>query len=289
MSSDTNSQSGTTPRSVLSDPNEVEIETANMLLSLGSTENIDKAIDNEELMPVNKAPAEDFAKDLATQEHAQRELPAEDLDSDKTVEYCEPHPDESEETPSPKGVMQYKHYGIKRRSPSKTKVRRLRCMTCDAVCDSKRQLNKHHRTEHANVTCVDCNRILPMPDALTRHRYIHKEDHQYSCDICGKTCPFQSDLLRHMEKHKENSQWKCNHADCAKEFKRKAELVTHMVTHTGKIFMCEYPRCEFTNKDPRNVKRHYRVHTREKKVKCKKCEERFVFYMQMKRHMERDH
>ena len=28
---------------------------------------------------------------------------------------------------------------------------------------------------------------------------------------------------------------------------------------------------------------------KKKKVKCKKCDELFVFYMQMKRHMERDH
>ena len=160
---------------------------------------------------------------------------------------------------------------------------------CDAICDSKRQLNKHHRTEHANVTCPDCDKVFPTPDALTRHRYSHKDDHQYSCHICGKTCAFQSDLMRHMEKHNDNRKWKCDKADCDRDFKRKAELIMHMVVHTGEMFMCEYPGCKFTNKDPRNVKRHYRVHTKEKKIKCKKCDQLFVFYMQMKRHMKNKH
>ena len=92
-----------------------------------------------------------------------------------------------------------------------------------------------------------------------------------------------------MEKHKEESPWKCDKDDCGRVFKWKAELVAHEVTHTGETFMCEYPGCEFTKKDPRNIKQHYQVHTKEKKVKCKKCDELFVFYMQMKRHMEHEH
>ena len=124
--------------------------------------------------------------------------------------------------------------------------------------------------------------MFPTPDALQRHRYIHISDHQYSCDLCDKTCAFQSDLVRHMERHNYETKWRCEEPDCDREFKRKAELTAHMVVHTGETFMCEYPGCGFSNKDLRNVKRHYRVHTKEKKVQCKKCDKRFTFYMQMK-------
>ena len=61
------SQPSTTPRSVLSDPDDTEIETANTLLSLGSLENIDQAVDNETLLPIDKPRARDFAQELATQ------------------------------------------------------------------------------------------------------------------------------------------------------------------------------------------------------------------------------
>ena len=201
MTSDNSSHPSVTPRSVLSDPDESEIETANTLLSLGSLENIDQAVDNETLLPVNKPRTEDFTKDLADQEQTHRDNTNEDTDSDKTVDYgvSEPvSPDkhvEEEEIPSPKGIMRYKHYGIRRHSPTTSKTRRMRCFTCNAICNSKRQLSKHHHIEHANVTCPDCGKVFLTPDALTRHRYSHKEDHQYSCDTCRKVCAFESDLM----------------------------------------------------------------------------------------------
>ena len=285
------SQPSTTPRSVLSDPDDTEIETANTLLSLGSLENIDKTVDNEALLPVDKPRLNDFTKELAAQER--REQSANDYDSDKTEAYSDNNAlsdtPQTDEPKSPKGVFRSKHYGIKRQSPTQTKIRHLRCITCDATFSSKRELNKHHRTEHANVTCPDCRKTFPTPDTLSRHRYIHQTDHQHKCKYCDRKCAFESDLKRHMEKHTEESPWVCTTDNCGRIFKRKAELTAHEVTHTGETFICEYPGCKFTNKDPRNVKRHYRVHTKEKKIKCKKCDELFVFYMQIKWHMERDH
>ena len=284
------SQPSTTPRSVLSDPDDTKIETANTLLLLGSLENIDKMVDNEALLPVDKPRVNDFTQELATQEL--NDQSADDSDSDRTVAYDDSQPDiipTTAEPRSPKGEFRSKHYGIKRQSPPQSKVRHLRCLICDIVFDSKREINKHHRTEHANVACPDCHRNFPTPDALSRHRYIHQTDHQHKCKYCDKQCAFESDLMRHMEKHKEDSPWICDRDNCGRLFKRKAELTAHEVTHTGETFICEYPGCKFTNKDPRNVKRHHCVHTKEKKVKCKKCDKLFVFYMQMKRHMERDH
>ena len=288
--SESMSQPSTTPRSVLSDPDDTEIETANTLLSLGSLESIDQTVDNETLLPVDKPRIRDFTQELAAQE-CTKQL-EDESDSDITVAYGENQSDNTSTTAeprSPKGVFRSKHYGIKRQSPTQSKVRHLRCLVCDTIFDSKREINKHHRTEHTKVACPDCRRTFPTPDALSHHRYIHKTDHQHICKYCDKKCAFESDLTRHMEKHREESPWTCDKDNCGRIFKRKAELIAHEVTHTGETFMCEYPGCDFTNKDPRNVKRHHRVHTKEKKVKCKKCDELFVFYMQMKRHLERDH
>ena len=124
--SENNSQPSTTPRSVLSDPDDTEIKTANTLLSMGSLENIDNAVDSEILLPVDKPRTEDFTKDLAELNRDQGEHATEDSDSDKTVEYGDLETPEKplamDETMSPKGVVRYKHYGIKRQSPSTTKV-----------------------------------------------------------------------------------------------------------------------------------------------------------------------
>ena len=174
------SQPSTTPRSVLSDPDDTEIETANTLLSLGSLENIDKIVDNEALLLVDKPRLNDFTKELATQER--KEQPADDSDSDRTEAYSDNNQSDTPQTDeprSPKGVFRSKHYRIKRQSPTQTKTRHLHCIICDAIFGSKRELNKHHRTEHANVTCPDCRRTFPTPDTLSRHRYIHQTDHQH--------------------------------------------------------------------------------------------------------------
>ena len=92
-----------------------------------------------------------------------------------------------------------------------------------------------------------------------------------------------------MEKHRDDKLWKCNVDDCNREFKCKAELKAHEVIHVGEEFMCEYPGCKYTNKDPRNVKHHYRVHTQEKTIQCKKCDRLFTYYQKMKCHLTSDH
>ena len=286
-----NSQTSTTPRSVLTDLDAEELETAGALLQLGSPNlrDIDKEVNNELIMPVTRTRMEDFTKDMTETENRelgeQSDKQSEDLDSDKTVEYSQ----ENEEPTTPKGTVRYKHYGIKRHSPSTSIRRRMKCLLCNAVLESKKQLNHHHRTEHLAVTCPDCGVSFPTPDTLQRRRYSHKSDHVFQCDICGKTCTFQSDLDRHKEKHNEETPWHCTENDCGRDFKHKAELVAHQVVHTGELFECEYAGCHYSNRDPRNVKRHYRKHTHEKKVKCKRCERKFTYYQQMKRHLQNDH
>ena len=107
--------------------------------------------------------------------------------------------------------------------------------------------------------------------------------------ICDKMCAFQSDLDQHMSKHNDEKLWICSHNGCTWDFKRKSDLTAHEVVHTGEDFMCEFPNCDFKRKDPRLVKRHQCVHTKETKVECPICGKRFVYYMQMKRHRDKVH
>ena len=294
----------TTPRSVVTDPDSTEIETANLLLQLSNSQSsLDSIGDNADILPVDAARKEDFTRELREKEEASRQnstnnqqLPNEpntvndsDTDSDKTVNYTTQQSPPAKEMASPKGHLKYKHYGIVRKSPSNAPLRNFYCCYCETTCHSKKEFNQHHKEEHTSVKCPDCVRTFPTPDALSRHRYIHNDSHQFRCRICSKICGFKSDLDLHMLKHVEDKRWYCKADGCDKDFKRKSDLTAHETVHTGEFFICEYLGCKYKNRDPRLVKRHQRVHTQDARVQCKKCNRKFVFYQQMKRHMKQDH
>ena len=204
-----------TPRSVVTNPDAAELETTNVLLQLGNLgdigseqqDQLDVTYDNSDLLPVDAAPLEDFARDMMEKEKEKdtgKNVKETDLnnnkanddkedkatDSDKTVDYNVIDPS-TEKAVSPKGSLKYKQYGIARQSPKTAPNRSCHCPYCETTCHSKRDWNNHHKTEHAKVKCPDCGRLFPTPDALNHHRYVHDESHRFKCALCDKICPFK--------------------------------------------------------------------------------------------------
>ena len=310
-----------TPRSVVTNLDSTEIETANLLLQLSTSQsNLDIAYDNADILPVDTERQEDFTRELREKEIALNEEldnakntevnpiarneeldnntnaevnPAvtninSDADSDKTVNYTVDQSPTTEDLNLPKGKLTYQHYGITRKSPSNVQQWNYYCCYCETTCHSKKEINRHHKVEHTRVKCPDCVKTFPTPDVLARHRHVHNVN-RFKCAVCKKICAFQSDLDLHMAKHTDDKVWYCQADGCDKDFKCKSDFTAHEVVHTGEFFICEFPKCTYKNRDPRLVKRHQRVHMREAKVQCKKCIRKFIFYQQMKRHMKQDH
>ena len=300
-----------TPWSVITNPDATELETANVLLQLGNfsdtgnlhdqQDQLEATYDNSDLLPVNAAPLEDFARDMREKEtdnnadepdlninKGKDDDKDQDTDSDKTVDY-NMNDSPAEKVVSPKENLVYKQYGIVRQSPKTAPNRSCQCPYCETTCHSKCEWNIHHKTEHAKVKCPECNRLFPTPDALTHHRYMHNESHWFKCTLCDKICSFKSDLEQHMSKHTEAKLWYCSYDGCTRDFKQKSDLTAHEVVHTREDFLCKFLNCVYKNKDPRLVKRHQCVHTKEAKVEYPVCGEKFIFYMQMKWHCQRLH
>ena len=175
--SDSNALSS--PCSVIRDPDDNELETANALLELGNTpKSFDARYDNSELLPVDAAPLEDITRPPQQDTDNQKEDCGESVDvnnntsdSEKTVDYSANQESDIRDTEelSPRGKISYKHYGIVRQSPSKSKGRTMICLYCEHVFHSKKAINDHHKAEHTSVKCPDCPKIFPTPDALQRH------------------------------------------------------------------------------------------------------------------------
>ena len=107
------------------------------------------------------------------------------------------------------------------------------------------------------MTCVECSKTFPTPDALQRHQYIHSSSRQLlKCEVCGETAAFASDMKRHMAKHVPTKKWFCVYPSCNRDFKRKSDLMSHAITHTGKPKHCPEQGCDYSNVNPCNLKRH---------------------------------
>ena len=254
---------------------EADIQTAETLLELHETleipdHNILADYDNSVIMPVNAPPVPDYSKDYP--------LPAnmDEPDTDDTIEYtdddenterdqhAQPAPDPpgsgNQLTPSreqsPPGCFKYRHHGIRRNLGSpKTKPKKYHCIYCPVVEETKRELNAHHRSSHGIMTCVDCNKKFPTPDALQRHRYIHQQNcEQFKCELCGYVTAFESDMKRHKIQHEDEKTWYCDGPNCSRTFKRKSDLTSHTKTHTNEDQRCPAQGCDYTNKDARNLK-----------------------------------
>ena len=283
---------------------EDEIQTANTLLELHETleipsPNLLADYDNSEIMPVNAPPVPDYSKDYP--------LPAnmDEPNTDDTIGYADddenterdqqaPDPPEpgNQPTPSreqsPPGRFKYRHHGIRRNLGSpKPKTKKYHCIYCPVVEESKRELNAHHRSAHGIMSCVDCNKKFPTPDALQRHRYIHQQNRElFKCELCRYITAFESDMKRHKIQHEDEKTWYCDGPNCTRTFKRKSDMTSHAKTHTNEDQRCPAQGCDYTNKDARNLKRHMKCHSNVKPLKCPMCPEQFKHYQQLKRHKE---
>ena len=295
----TPSRDGITEQTI-SDREPVDLEVAETLLQLHDATSPEPSSENEQILPVDvpkqidivnemEAEKEKTLETLPEQSHSNSSADDDDADTIIYEQAVTPTRENPSVTSPRRGTVIFKHYGIPRRSPKQRIIRKHCCSVCGKSKNSKKELNDHHRREHSGVICPTCGKEFATADSYQRHRYIHRNPAQHKCNICDKILPFESDLQRHMSSHTEGTRWYCSHAPCKRNFKRKADLDLHEVIHTGVLQKCTWPGCKYSNLDPRNVKRHQKSHTQKASVHCTKCDQVFVFYMQMKRHRDQDH
>jgi KRAB domain-containing zinc finger protein len=125
---------------------------------------------------------------------------------------------------------------------------------------------RRHKLIHQEVKpykCDQCEKSFATPSQLTIHKRSHTGEQPYICDQCDKTFIGSSHLKRHKRTHTGEKPYKCD--QCDKAFAQSGDLKVHKRTHTGeKPYKCDYHECAYASATKSDVKRHKRVHVRER-------------------------
>lgn len=133
-----------------------------------------------------------------------------------------------------------------------TKTDHLQCHECPKRFRRKCDLALHVRVHSGvrNYTCEVCNSSYFSKSNLNRHKVIHDGPPSNICHICGKVFACRNYLLTHIKR-------------------------THETVNTGKTGKIPCPQCDKMFISYSNFKRHFHIHTGERRHKCDVCSKTF--------------
>ena len=172
---------------------------------------------------------------------------------------------------------------------SKNYEKRFFCEKCNKLFSTHSSLRIHIMTIHENnrpfkCTFPDCTKAYISKAKLIIHERTHTRIKPFVCEICKKSFNEKGNLKTHFKLHSGIRPFKCSL--CDKSYKSKGHLKDHIEIQHHKIkkFYCQFCNKNFGRMSALNV--HTRVHTKEKKFKCKfeSCGKRFIDKRNMENH-----
>ncbi|XP_045606837.1 transcription factor IIIA isoform X2 [Procambarus clarkii] len=195
------------------------------------------------------------------------------------------------------------------------------------ITTNKRRLgissgNRGSLIVHA-CTYEGCTKAFCRPNLLAQHQRTHTGERPYVCPVawCSRSYTRQQHLKRHMEtghqEKKSEEKLKCDKCEkffsnvyslkkhhfryhvrnlfkcdsCDQTFKNQQHLYTHSYVHTGiKPFKCDFPGCDVRCEAPSRLKRHKRVHEKNR-YSCPResCGKTFDEYKDLQHHLSVGH
>ncbi|KAB0794294.1 hypothetical protein PPYR_11133 [Photinus pyralis] len=135
------------------------------------------------------------------------------------------------------------------------------------------------------LSCDVCFKTFGLVSSLNTHKLLHTPN-TVICQHCGNPYPNEKKLKSHIEKvhQKENERlFLCN--VCAKQYKSKVALDTHMATHEDADKKYECKVCEKRFAQASSLSVHHIIHTDEKPYVCHICSRGFNKSCNLYRHI----
>lgn len=169
------------------------------------------------------------------------------------------------------------------------------CPKCERKFASSIKLAKHMQLHSDNpessYLCVHCEKVFDSNEIpLWKHMEVEhpgvtenskSEKKNYVCDTCGFTTVIKQRIDRHMETHNPNKEFECKF--CGKHYQTTSSLMTHLITHRGKVKKgakpqpkCTWPGCIKQFLKHSIYKRHlishiYRIKVGKDLCECGQC------------------
>jgi KRAB domain-containing zinc finger protein len=145
-------------------------------------------------------------------------------------------------------------------------------MWCTDVCNKRfshpRSLvtKESAHTGHKLYECDICKKRFSCSNNLTKHKRTHTRNELYECDICKKTFLQSGHLAKHKKTHAGDKPYECHVYN--KRFSESLKLTWHKISAHKVKQSFECLKCMKTFTLRRNLKHHWRVHSRDGLLFC---------------------